>query len=66
MASDGALLVAEGERVYQIRPGDFQVMAQIGLEGPLTQAGLAIDPTSGRAVGIGPGGVFTFSASRPE
>jgi hypothetical protein len=66
LAPDGALLVAEGARVYRVRPGDFQVIAQIGLEGPLAQVGLAVDPVSGRAIGIGPGGIFTFSASRPE
>jgi hypothetical protein len=66
LASDGALLVAEGDHVYLVRPEGFRVVTQIGLESPLAQAGLAVDPTSGRAVGIGPGGIVTFPASQPE
>jgi hypothetical protein len=66
LSSDGALMVAERKRVYLVRPDDFGVVAQIGLEHALAQAGLAVDPTSGRAVGIGPAGIFAFSESWPK
>jgi hypothetical protein len=58
LSSDGHLLVAEGARLYQISPENFDVVSETRLENPVERGELLADPATGQAIWLGPSGIF--------
>jgi hypothetical protein len=58
VSSEGYLLAAEGARLYQISPEDFEVKSETRLENPVTRGGLVADVVVGQALWVGPTDIF--------
>ena len=65
LSSDGRLLVAEGSRLYQISPEDFDVIRETQLENSVERGGLVADAASNQALWLDPSGIFVTGIVAP-
>jgi hypothetical protein len=63
LLSAGHLLVAEGTRLYQISPEEFNVKSETRLKNPVTRGGLVVDGVAGQAVWVDPTGIFIMGVA---
>jgi hypothetical protein len=62
LSPGGQLLVAEGDRLYQVSPEDFRLVGQASMIYPAGLGGLVADPVTGRVVWSGPRGVWVVDS----
>jgi uncharacterized repeat protein (TIGR01451 family) len=65
LSPDGSLLIAEGTRLYQISPEDFDVISETRLENSVGRGGLVADAAGNQALWLDLSGIFIADLGAP-